>query len=77
MYLLDTSGLRPSDPRTLYLEFIMAQPPELHTYGQTAKFGQYLMDWLIIQSREAGYISRLGAGARASSCDLSASMVSR
>ena len=59
IYLLDTTGLRPSDPRTLYLEFFMAQPSNIHGYQKSPKFGQYLMDMLIIQSREAGLDGRV------------------
>lgn len=67
IYLPRTKGLRPADPQTLYLEWFMAQPRDMHGYGQQARFGQYLMDWLILRSHRHGLDGRVSLHAASES----------
>ena len=59
IYLPNTKNLRPGGPGILYLEWLSARPAGTHGYGKTVGFGRYLMDWLILQSLEAGLDGRL------------------
>ncbi len=67
IYLPRTKGLRPGDPQTLYLEWFMAQPKDMHGYGDQARFGQYLLDWLILRSRQYGLDGRVALHAASES----------
>jgi hypothetical protein len=59
IYLPATKNLRLDGPGILYLEWFSAQSVGMHGHENTVGFGQYLMDWLILQSMEAGLEGRI------------------
>ena len=59
IYLPNTSNARETGQPALYLEWAMARLDEQHRHRKSARFGQYLMDWLINRSRQDGLDGRV------------------
>lgn len=59
IFMAATRNLRPNGPDILYLEWFSARPSGTHGYLNTVGFGQYLMDWLTLQSLMAGLDGRM------------------